>query len=203
MNNPFFAIQQAFALLRFSGFCFFFVLCSGPVGLQCQTYSFMKTHVKFSVAPECLFSFREKEVISLRRSSHDGLRAFADECPNLLWEPPPVLVLWRAKLWIAQEKLHHLAKSLGPRNSQSSYPADVRKWSFSSLLSAKGVVKFGVKFWWNFPCYVFQGLGVRGKFHQISRQKRCEKRKIHANFTLLGAALRNSLVNLVRPRLLN
>ena len=46
---------------------------------------------------------------------------------------------------------------------QSSYPAEVRKWKFSPFFSAKGVVKLGVKFWWNFPHYVFQGLGVRRK----------------------------------------
>ena len=48
-------------------------------------------------------------------------------------------------------------------------------------------MKFGVKFWWNFPCYVFQGLGVQRKisptFHVKSGVK---NRKFHADFTLLG-----------------
>ena len=77
-------------------------------------------------------------------------------------------------------------------NSQSSYPAEVRKWSFFPFFSAKGVVKFGVKFWWNFPCYVFQGLGVRRKispkFHVKNGVKKTE------NFTQISlcwsAALR-------------
>ena len=49
-------------------------------------------------------------------------------------------------------------------NGQSSYPAEVRKWNFSPFFSAKDVVKFGVKIWWNFPRYVFQGLGDNGAF---------------------------------------
>ena len=46
---------------------------------------------------------------------------------------------------------------------QSSCPAEVWKWKFSPFFSAKGVVRFSVKFGWNFPRYVFQGLGVRRK----------------------------------------
>ena len=73
---------------------------------------------------------------------------------------------------------------------RSSYPAEVRKWNFSPFLSAKGVVKFGVKFWWNFPCYAFQGLGVRGKlspkFHVNNGVK---NGKFHANSLCWGAAL--------------
>ena len=70
---------------------------------------------------------------------------------------------------------------------QSSYPAEVRKWNFSPFFSAKGVVKFGVKFWWNFPHYVFQGLGVRRKISPIFHVKNGVKNgTFHANFTLLG-----------------
>ena len=69
---------------------------------------------------------------------------------------------------------------------QSSYPAEVRKWKFSPFCSAKGVVKFGVKFWWNFPRYVFQGLGVRRKISPKFHVKNGgENGKFHANFTLL------------------
>ena len=66
--------------------------------------------------------------------------------------------------------------------------AEVRKWTFSPFFSAKGVVKFGVKFWWNFPCYVFQGLGVRGKISPKLHVKNggVTNGKLHANFTLLG-----------------
>ena len=74
--------------------------------------------------------------------------------------------------------------------SQSSYPAEVRKWNFSPFFSAKGVVKFGVKFWWNFPCYVFQGLGVRGKFHQNFTSKTVWKTENFTQISLCwGAAL--------------
>ena len=59
----------------------------------------------------------------------------------------------------------------------------MRKWNFSQFFSAKGGVKFGVKFWWNFPCCVFQGLGVRRK---ISPKFHVKNGKFHANFTLLG-----------------
>ena len=70
---------------------------------------------------------------------------------------------------------------------QSSYPAEVRKWNFSPFFSAKGVVKFGVKFWWNFPSYVFQGLGVRRKISPKFHVKNGVKNgKFHANFTLQG-----------------
>ena len=63
----------------------------------------------------------------------------------------------------------------------------MRKWKFSPFFSAKGVVKFGVKFWWNFPCYVFQGLGVRRKISPKFHVKNGVKNgKFHANFTLLG-----------------
>ena len=59
----------------------------------------------------------------------------------------------------------------------------MRKCNFSPFFSAKGVVKFGVKFWWNFPCYVFQGLGARGKISAtFSRVWVCEG-KFHQNFT--------------------
>ena len=73
---------------------------------------------------------------------------------------------------------------------QSSYPAEVRKWKFSPFFSAKGVVKFGVKFWWNFPRYVFQGLGVRRK---ISPKFHIKNGVENENFTQVslcwGAAL--------------
>ena len=51
---------------------------------------------------------------------------------------------------------------------------------------------------WNFSeifrATFFQGLGVRREnFTKISRQKRCENRKFHANFTLLGPFLFNIL----------
>ena len=79
------------------------------------------------------------------------------------------------------------------RNSQSSYPAEVRKWNFSPFFSAKGVVKLGVKFWWNFPRYVFQGLGVRRKISPKFHVKNGVKNgKFHANFTLLGRSAENS-----------
>ena len=42
---------------------------------------------------------------------------------------------------------------------QSSYPAEVRKWNFSPFFSAKGVVKFGVKF----SALCFPGFGCAGK----------------------------------------
>ena len=71
--------------------------------------------------------------------------------------------------------------------NQTSYPAEVRKWIFSPFFSAKGVVKFGVKFWWNFPSYVFQALGVRRKISPKFHIKNGVKNgKFHANFTLLG-----------------
>ena len=62
---------------------------------------------------------------------------------------------------------------------------------FSQFFYAKGGVKFGVKFWCNFPRYVFQGLGVRRKispkFHVKNGVKKTE------NFTQIslcwGAAL--------------
>ena len=55
------------------------------------------------------------------------------------------------------------------------------------FFSAKGVVKFGVKFWWNFPCYVFQCLGVRRKISTKFHVKNGVKNgKFRANFTLLG-----------------
>ena len=73
------------------------------------------------------------------------------------------------------------------KTCQSSYPAEVRKWHFSPFFSAKGVVKIGVKFWWNFPRYVFQGLGVRRKISPKFHVKNGVKNgKFHANFTLLG-----------------
>ena len=62
----------------------------------------------------------------------------------------------------------------------------MRKWKISPFFSAKSVVKSGVKFGWKFPCYVFQGLGVRQK---ISRQKRCDKRKISRKFRFAGALI--------------
>ena len=73
------------------------------------------------------------------------------------------------------------------RKNQSSYPAEVRKWNFSPFFSAKDVVKFGVKFWWNFPRYVFQGLGVRRKISPKFHVKNgVQNGKFHANFTLPG-----------------
>ena len=73
-----------------------------------------------------------------------------------------------------------------PQEFQSSYPAEVRMWNFSPFFSAKGVVKFGVKFWWNLPRYVFQGLGVRRKISPKFHVKNgVENGKFHANFTLL------------------
>ena len=51
----------------------------------------------------------------------------------------------------------------------------------------KGVVRFGVKFWWNFPCYVFQGLGVRREISPKCHVKNGVKNgKFHAKITLLG-----------------
>ena len=42
-------------------------------------------------------------------------------------------------------------------------------------------------FWWNFPRYVFQGLGVRGKISPKFHVKNGVKNgQFHANFTLLG-----------------
>ena len=77
---------------------------------------------------------------------------------------------------------------------QSSYPAEVRKWNFSPFYSAKGVVKFGLKFWWNFPCYVFQGLGFRGKLSPKFHAKNGVKNgKFHAIFTLLGRGAEKTL----------
>ena len=59
--------------------------------------------------------------------------------------------------------------------------------TFFSVFSAKGVVKFGVKFWRDFPCYVFQGLGVRRKISPKFHVKNGAKNgTIHAKFTLLG-----------------
>ena len=54
---------------------------------------------------------------------------------------------------------------------QSSHPAEVWQWHFSLFFSAK----FSVNFWWNFPCYVFQGLGVRGKisFPDLTASSAC------------------------------
>ena len=70
---------------------------------------------------------------------------------------------------------------------QSSYPAEVQEWNFYPIFSAKDVVKFGVKFWWNFPRYVFQGLGVRRKISPKFHVKNGVKNgKFHANFTLPG-----------------
>ena len=72
---------------------------------------------------------------------------------------------------------------------QSSYPAEVRKWNCSPFFSAKDVVKFGVKIWWNFPCYVFQGLGVWRKISPKFHVKNGVKNgKFHANFTLPGCS---------------
>ena len=48
-------------------------------------------------------------------------------------------------------------------------------------------MKFDVKFWGNFPCYVFQGLGVRRKISPKFHVKNGVKiGKFHASFTLLG-----------------
>ena len=81
------------------------------------------------------------------------------------------------------------------RKGQSSCPAEVRKWKFSPFFSAKGVVKFGMKFWWNFRCYVFQGLGVRGKIAPKFHVKKGVKNgKFHANFTLLGRSAEKRLL---------
>ena len=66
---------------------------------------------------------------------------------------------------------------------QSSYSAEVRKWNFSPFFSAKGVVKFGVKF----SVLRFPGFGCTTEnFTKTPRQKRCENGKFHTNFTLLG-----------------
>ena len=67
---------------------------------------------------------------------------------------------------------------------QSSYPAEVRKWNSSPFFSAKGVVKFGVKF----SALRFPRFGCAAEnFTKISRQKRCEKRKISRKFHSAGA----------------
>ena len=48
-------------------------------------------------------------------------------------------------------------------------------------------MKFDVKFWCTFPCYVFQGLGVRRKISPKFHVKNSVKNgQFHANFTLLG-----------------
>ena len=90
----------------------------------------------------------------------------------------------------------HFGKFKGPICSKTLEKAADHSWlfwaaanggKFSPFFSAKGVVKFGVKFWWNFPCYVFQGLGVRRKISPKFHVKNGVKnRKFHANFTLLG-----------------
>ena len=61
---------------------------------------------------------------------------------------------------------------------------------FLSFFSAKGVVKLGVKFWWNFSCYVFQGLGVRGKISPKFHVKTVWKTENFTQISLCwGAAL--------------
>ena len=67
----------------------------------------------------------------------------------------------------------------------------MRKWNFSPFFSAKDVVKFGVKFWWNFPRYVFQGLTVfDGKLHQNFTSKTVWKTENFTQISLCrGAAL--------------
>ena len=99
---------------------------------------------------------------------------------------------FRSNFWEVLGVLKQTSKKL-PQNvlrleiSQGSYPAEVRKWNISPFFSAKGVVKFGVKFMWNFPCYVFQDLGVRRKISPKFHVKNGVKNgKFHADFTLLG-----------------
>ena len=71
--------------------------------------------------------------------------------------------------------------------SSEQLPCRSAEVNFSPFFSAKGVVKFGVKFWRHFPCYVFQGLGVRRKISPKFHVKNGVKNgKFHANFTLLG-----------------
>ena len=75
-------------------------------------------------------------------------------------------------------------------------PCRVRKWNFSPFFSAKGVVKLGVKFWRNFPCYVFQGLGVRRKISQIFHVKTVWKTGSFTQISFCwGAALKNDRSN--------
>ena len=70
----------------------------------------------------------------------------------------------------------------------------MRKWNVSPFFSAKDVVKFGVKIWWNFPRYVFQGLGVWRKISPKFHVKNGVKNgKFHANFTLPGRSAFNIL----------
>ena len=85
---------------------------------------------------------------------------------HFLETPPSKNPFWEP-LFPLKPTTRHLLRAL----LQGSYPAEVRKWNISQFFSAKGVVKFGVKFWWNFPCFVFQGLGARGK---ISPKYRCD-----------------------------
>ena len=90
------------------------------------------------------------------------------------------------RVWVSSKRLR---KAHEPRKGsfQSSCPAEVRKWNFSPFFSAKDVVKFGVKFWWNFLRYVFQGLDARRKISPKFHIKNGVKNgKFHANFTLPG-----------------
>ena len=72
---------------------------------------------------------------------------------------------------------------------QSSHPAGVRREIFLRFFSAKGVAKFGVKFWWNFLRSTFCRAWVSESenFTKISCPKRCEKRKISCRFHSAGS----------------
>ena len=157
----------------------------------------------FSLTPkELKIAQKEGFCVVCTRKLWCNKSAFAQFCALLLfekWRKPhsaSVAGIVRHKIrkqWISTIVSKDLRMS--PRrtqNPQSSCPAEVRKRKFSPLFSAKGVVKFGVKFWWNFPRYVFQGLGVRRKISPKFHVKKGVKNgKFHANFTLLGCSAEN------------
>ena len=72
--------------------------------------------------------------------------------------------------------------------SQSSYPAEVRKWKFSPFFSAKKVLwNLAWNFGENFRATFSRVWCARENFAKISRQKRREKRKISRKFPSAGA----------------
>ena len=82
--------------------------------------------------------------------------------------------------------------------TQSSYPAEARKWKFSPFFSAKGGVKLGVIF----SVLRFPGFGCATEnLTKISRQKRCGKRNISRKFHSAGAQRSDYSSNLCPPKI--
>ena len=138
--------------------------------------------------------FCEFWCFSLGKQARKVYRTFVPECPCEKFMNRPFFgLVCRGHFW--SEKFNAGMKAFRAQASQNrSFVSEQlscgsAEWKFSPFFSAKGVVKLGVKVWWNFSCATFSRVWVSEaeNFTKISFQKQCEKREISHKVQSAGA----------------